>query len=93
MRLSMEQIHAAVKNPEWQKFRESLKGKTTRNKLKALEEYLTPAPPVDEGDVSTTYPYVRVMNYLNALARGGQIAPVDKTRPVIHNVRNARILK
>jgi hypothetical protein len=63
-------IAEAVDNEEWQKFRLSLKGIPTQDKLALLLAYM------DErwdGSPDTEDEYIRVDNYLKALARGGQI--------------------
>lgn len=71
-------IAEAVDNEEWQKFRVSLKGTSTRYKLVELRAYLntggTLATNVDEV-AEYALRRVRVDNYLKALARGGQIEP------------------
>jgi hypothetical protein len=92
MHLSTEQIHEAVRNPDWQKFRLSLKGLATEAKLNKLQEYL------NEVNIETTGPgfgwlfrLIRVQNYLNALSRGGQIEPCDLDRSVIVQVKEAKI--
>jgi hypothetical protein len=67
---SSRRIAEAVDDEEWQKFRLSLKGRSTQNKLHLLNEYLYEYNGEDE-DV-----LIRVDNYLKALARGGQIEAV-----------------
>jgi len=71
--VNSKRIAQAVDNEEWQKFRVSMKGKSTREKLDMLREYYY-APgastrPTDE-DVA-----IRVDNYIKALCRGGQLYP------------------
>jgi hypothetical protein len=56
-----------VDDEDWQKFRLSLKGTSTRHKLVQLKAYL--AIGVDSYETRK----IRVDNYLKALARGGQI--------------------
>lgn len=63
---SIQLVQAVVKDPEWQKFRLSLKGKTTQEKLEALGMYYARSED-RESD------YIRIDNYLKALARGGQL--------------------
>jgi hypothetical protein len=71
-----KRIAEAVDDEEWQKFRVSLKGQSTRDKLQKLREYYN-----DEGHGCAFYePHpencdvcIRVDNYLKALARGGQL--------------------
>jgi len=66
-----EEVAKAVADPEWQKFRLSLKGESTKYKLEALRLYYVEASNRNDDlkDVA-----IRVYNYLTALARGGQIA-------------------
>ena len=66
MRLTRVQIKKAVKEPRWQKFRVSLKGKPTKTKIQQLKAYLT----VRYGSKKAE---VQVQNYINALKRGGQL--------------------
>jgi hypothetical protein len=65
------EIAEAVNDEEWQKFRLSLKGTSTETKLRKLREYLDANTAERDENV-----ILRVDNYLKALARGGQIAPV-----------------
>lgn len=81
----------AIANDDWQAFRLSLKGLKTKEKLSKLDDYCFggwTTNPVELGDR-----LVRVQNYLNALARGGQIAPTDKAETVYRQIRGAEILK
>lgn len=70
---SIEVVLEAVKCDEWQKFRLSLKGRSTEAKLQhlrkwlAFEEYRDSCCPLERREV-------QVLNYLHALARGGQLA-------------------
>ena len=59
----------AVDNEQWQRFRISLKGLTTEEKIKRLEDYM-------EGNFDKEelrLRLIRVDNYLKALARGGLV--------------------
>lgn len=70
-------IAEAVDDEEWQKFRVSLKGNSTENKLRKLLDYYTDNMS-NQGAVGVPTIEdirIRVDNYLKALARGGQIAP------------------
>ena len=58
-----DQIFNATRNPDWQRFRRSLKGLQTKVKLQRLELYLTQGV--------TEARQIRVDNYINALKRGG----------------------
>jgi hypothetical protein len=60
-------IAEAVDDEEWQKFRLSLKGISTKEKLDKLVDYYHTETNQQTVDI-------RVDNYLKALARGGQIA-------------------
>lgn len=66
-------IAEAVDDEEWQRFRVSLKGKSTMDKLWLLKAYINDSTEEDEVDV-----LIRVDNYLKALARGGQIEKVTE---------------
>jgi hypothetical protein len=90
VRLSIQDIHEAVNDPEWQQFRLSLKGLSTKDKLNKLGEYLDDVGSVGE-DFESAKPYIRVQNYINALSRGGQIEPVDLELPVRRQLREAVI--
>jgi len=68
--LPILRIQMAVDDPGWQRFRKSLKGLTTEDKLKRLDEYWNEID-VDETEIRPRR--VRVMNYINALRRGGQL--------------------
>jgi hypothetical protein len=83
MQLSPSIIQSAIRDANWQEFRLSLKGISTREKLNRLQGYL-------EED-SSQVRQIRVQNYLNAIARGGQIEPCNKSLAVIDQVRQATI--
>jgi hypothetical protein len=68
--LTQADIKRYVRHEEWQTFRASLKGRTTQNKLVRLQYWL--------GHDCTFAREVQTLNYLNALARGGQIKPVPQ---------------
>lgn len=70
-------IAEAVDNEGWQFFRVGLKGKSTENKLKMLAMYMETHWAWDKPDSDE---YIRVDNYLKALARGGQIEAVMNSR-------------
>jgi len=56
-------IQIAIKDQEWQSFRISLKGKSTKDKLKDLADYLNKG--------RTHNKEIQVQNYINALRRAG----------------------
>jgi hypothetical protein len=67
--ISKGEIYVAVQDPIWQDFRLSLKGLSTQEKLRKLAEYLDWTAPIHEQLLHE----VQVINYLNALKRGGQL--------------------
>lgn len=69
--LTRDAIAKAIKCEDWQRFRLSLKGQSTEKKVAHLFGYLS--TDVECCDKDTRH--VQVYNYLNALSRGGQIAP------------------
>lgn len=68
-----EEIAEAINDKEWQEFRKGLKGKSTADKLRALRKYYWRSDSLEEDEKVD----IRIDNYLKALARGGQIEPVD----------------
>jgi hypothetical protein len=70
-------VYEAHGAEEWQKFRVSLKGLTTREKLYALAHYydmhIAPGAGVYGGVEIWSRQLIRVNNYLGALKRGGQL--------------------
>jgi hypothetical protein len=85
MTTHMERIIKAIDDPEWQKFRISLKGQDTLVKLRRLREYYFNAGHYGSwsGEIHSDSSLVsdncdiciRMDNYLKALARGGQLYP------------------
>ena len=63
-----QRINAAVKDPDWQAFRISMKGKSTLEKQAMLLQYWTFS---DRSEVAA----LRLDNYIKALCRGGQLYP------------------
>ena len=59
------EIQAAVRDNVWQAFRLSLKGLSTTDKLRHLNNWVTS----HTGRVNQ----IRIDNYINALLRGGQL--------------------
>jgi hypothetical protein len=76
MGLTKAEIEVAVAKDDWQELRQSLKGTTTKQKLKALHDWLDN----QYSQSSRQLKDVQVLNYLNALSRGGQIMPVEQVR-------------
>jgi len=65
-------IAQAVDNEEWQKFRLSMKGVSTFDKLTMLEGYYDNAVDTDD-EVEVEDVKIRIDNYIKALCRGGQL--------------------
>ena|ERR1700750_107783 len=84
-------VAAAVDDEDWQKFRVTLKGTSTEYKLRMLREYLEDEN-LNMGD-DTAVVELRVDNYLKALARGGQIAPINRTRYLQHLQNDTLIVR
>lgn len=81
MGLTKAEIEQAVAFEDWQEFRLSLKGIDTSKKIRKLSEWLEdPYTTSNQNDKD-----VQVLNYLNALARGGLIAPM------IHQNRGSQL--
>lgn len=89
MHLTTQQIHEAVRDPEWQKVRLSMKGETTRQKLDICRDWLESSPGVEASKIRL----VQVQNYLNALSRGGLVAPLPLQLPVAEQIERAVILR
>lgn len=67
-------VYRAPDHEEWQKFRVSLKGQSTKMKLLRLATYWATAQIQHrEGGVQLKLEKIRVDNYLGALVRGGQL--------------------
>src|SRR4051794_25209628 len=81
----MDDVLTAIRDPEWQKFRRSLKGMDTASKLNNLKDYYLDnsrywSHEYHDGRVTREElehklgkVSVQVDNYLKALARGGQL--------------------
>ena len=66
-----EAVYEQPDSREWQQFRVSMKGLSTKEKLFMLEQWLLDSR-ADVG-VPAYYDEVRVNNYIGALKRGGQL--------------------
>ena len=67
-------VYESLDHEEWQKFRCSLKGQSTKMKLVRLGDYLMDN--INRDDVGEVYRKIimcRVDNYIGALVRGGQL--------------------
>jgi hypothetical protein len=75
----MEDVLEAVRDPEWQRFRQQLKGMDTASKLNNLKDYydqnvhITGTDCPGQHDGSRCAVCIRLDNYLKALARGGRL--------------------
>lgn len=69
--ISQDEIMWAIKDDEWQAFRRSLKGLSTVQKLRKLHWWLSQS--LFDFDKDHRKRQVQVMNYINALKRGGQL--------------------
>jgi hypothetical protein len=89
VKLTPAKIQSAIQHEDWQKFRKSLKGKPTREKLNGLDYWLR------DFTLSSRYEErrIQIQNYLNALARGGFIKPTNKDVGVWRQIRYAEVLK
>lgn len=75
---NLSQIHEAIADSRWQKFRISMKGVPTETKLDMLQDYLNTMTTVYECEVEDLKEVdwkeqCRIDNYINALKRGGQL--------------------
>ena len=68
-----------VREPDWQRFRLSLKGTPTRHKLERLEEWYDNKHGISR-DMTKYMREVQVGNYLGALRRGGQLDADNKVQ-------------
>jgi len=75
--LTATEINNAVQNEGWQRYRRSMKGLATSNKLDCLNGYLGRR---EHDGICERVHYVRVANYINALLRGGQLVRTSSGR-------------
>lgn len=89
---SSRRIAEAVDDQDWQTFRLSMKGKSTKDKLVMLQDYWNTAESdkvrVKWGDVD-----IRVDNYIKALCRGGQLHPGESLETALEANWQLRIKK
>jgi len=72
--LRHDEIMTAIDDDDWQTFRKSLKGLPTEDKLDQLYHYLHKFFEESETNYGEFFVReIRVVNYLNALKRGGQL--------------------
>jgi hypothetical protein len=69
--LVKSEIFQAIADEDWQDFRLSLKGKSTEKKLEELRRWLKTKSTTNGVGWKAK---VQVMNYINALKRGGQLS-------------------
>lgn len=82
--VSPQEVAQAVKDPEWQALRRSMKGKPLEIKYAMLKDYraamailLDSDPDSNASDNEWRMVEVRITNYVTALSRGGLIKPED----------------
>lgn len=92
---SSRRIAEAVDNEEWQKFRLSLKGLSTRSKLGRLRQYFDEKVASDclTGKDNYDDVCIRVDNYIKALCRGGQLWPGTSLETALLSKWNLAIKK
>lgn len=86
-------IAEAVDNEEWQKFRLSMKGKSTQDKLEMLHGYWLTEVDEERSHVASVILNaacrqdcdicIRVDNYIKALCRGGQLYPGESLETAV----------
>ena len=76
-KISPSEVAQAVKNNEWQKVRQEMKGMSLSDKYKTLNSYYNKAIKEASSEHSKRMVKVRVTNYITALSRGGLIKPSD----------------
>ena len=79
-------VAVAVDDPEWQRFRLSLKGLPTQEKLQALQVYYEEYSYAETNSVDWSILVdrrVQVDNYIKALCRGGQLYPGESLQSMI----------
>lgn len=93
-------IAQAVDNEEWQKFRVSLKGKSTAKKLQMLSyyyyeqaEHTHPLDSITPYDMVHCDVCIRVDNYIKALCRGGQLFAGESLGTAVNVAWNLPIKK
>lgn len=76
--VNRDEVLGAVMDPEWQRVRLSMKGMSTHDKLDVLESYWMGYDAMHEVNAISKQElhlvWVRVINYLTALKRGGQLS-------------------
>jgi hypothetical protein len=73
-RYGLKEILPAVRYNDWQEVRLWLKGKTLEQRYARLQEWIWTA----RGPAELLRRQIQVTNYVNALRRGGMIAPSQK---------------
>lgn len=84
---SIQKVLEVVADPEWQKFRLSLKGLPTETKLDKLHRYYEDQRHNQTSHFAQKEMYecdvcVRIDNYIKALCRGGQLKPGENINTV-----------
>lgn len=86
--VTSQRIARAVDNEEWQKFRISLKGRSTMDKLGMLRAYWASNAPAQMvlGNIDIDMNddvCIRIDNYIKALCRGGQLHPGESLQSAL----------
>lgn len=77
-KVSSQEVREAIRDDEWQKVREEMKGKSLEEKYDMLRDYYDTTFWKIVGDEHAERMLkVRVTNYVTALSRGGLIKPSD----------------
>lgn len=75
--ITWSEIQEAVRDPEWQKLRKTMKGMSLDWKHFLLSDYLEIVKWREPSPHELRMAQVRVTNYVTALSRGGLIKPSD----------------
>lgn len=75
--VSPEEVQAAVRDPQWQQIRQSMKNTSLEFKYKTLMAYLRFKEDMLVDEYEMRLVHVRITNYVTALSRGGLIKPED----------------
>lgn len=83
----VSEVQKAIRDPEWQKLRKDLKGRSLEEKYERLLDYYQrgllklSSLPDSEFWGALRMLQVRCTNYVTALSRGGLISPSDYRKP------------
>lgn len=88
--MTRTEIAEAVACKKWQTFRKDMKGKPTTEKLILLRMWIAAAFLCGDTCCKESVRNVQVQNYLNALARGGQVGPCSTLTKLLGNAIEVR---